>query len=45
MEAIKHLFGFCGEVWHPNLLNMSMLLSPLIVYWKKIIIFVKNKLT
>ena len=44
MEIIKHLFGFCGESWHPNILNLSMLCSPLIIYWNKIIIFVKTKL-
>lgn len=34
MEAIKHLFGFCGETWHPSLLTVGMF-APLIILVKQ----------
>ena len=37
METIKHLLGFCGEHWHPNLFTISMTLIILkLVYEKNI---------
>jgi hypothetical protein len=33
MEAVKHLFGFCGDTWHPSLLMIGMF-SSLIYYFK-----------
>jgi len=36
MEAIKHLFGFCGETWHPSLLTVGMF-APFIIFVKQIL--------
>ncbi len=24
IEFLKHLFGFCGETWHPNIFHALM---------------------
>lgn len=37
IEVIKHIFGFCGEHWHPNVWTV-MASSPIIattVHWVK----------
>ena len=25
VEVLKHVFGICGEHWHPNVLNLSVI--------------------
>lgn len=37
MEAIKHLFGFCGDTWHPSILNVGMLISPFVLIYRNFI--------
>jgi len=37
VEVIKHVFGFCGEHWHPNIWT-AFASSPIIatsIYWIK----------
>ena len=34
MEAIKHLLGFCGDTWHPSILNVGMLSTPLLILYR-----------
>jgi len=37
METIKHLLGFCGEHWHPNLFTiLATLIILKLVYEKNI---------
>ena len=38
LEFLKHALGTCGEHWHPNLFNISMLAASIssAVYYVKI---------
>tara|TARA_R100000773_G_scaffold3221_1_gene3886 strand:- start:2565 stop:2705 length:141 start_codon:yes stop_codon:yes gene_type:complete len=40
VEFLRHVFGFCGELWHPSLLNIFAF-SPIILYG---IYYFKNKI-
>lgn len=42
MEAIKHLLGFCGDTWHPSVLNIGLLSTPLIVLYRTYLLKIKN---
>ena len=37
MEAIKHFLGFCGDTWHPSILNVGMLISPFVLIYRNFI--------
>jgi len=42
VEEIKHLFGFCGDTWHPSILNIGML-APFGIFVKQLIYKLKIK--
>jgi hypothetical protein len=35
LETIKHLFGLCGEHWHPNIFTIVFLIIVLKLIYKK----------
>lgn len=37
METIKHLLGFCGEHWHPNIFTITIILIILKLIYEKYI--------
>ena len=35
MEFIKHLLGFCGEHWHPNIFTVLLIIIILKISYEK----------
>lgn len=42
METLKHLLGFCGDTWHPSILNVGMLGTPLLIIYRNCKFKIKN---
>ena len=47
IEFFKHFFGFCGEVWHPNIFNIYAVsgswLFAMYMIREKILNYINNK--
>ncbi len=42
-EFLYHALGICGEHWHPNLINMSLIAMLVYVGTRSLIVKLKGK--
>jgi len=40
IELLRHLTGVCGEHWHPNFLNMSMIAATIMYSFNYIKLYI-----
>jgi len=50
IEILRHVLGFCGEHWHPNIwtaIASTPIIAPIVYYfkvtWRKWFTYSKNK--